>query len=146
MSRPRPNAINEQSNHMVEMLPSVELVCDNILKRLITTDEAWLYHYDPTIKKQSSERKHPSSPTPKKAKTVKSAEAPFIIYSSNARAWLLDDLPPSMDRRRRLSGIHRVKGIRAGGRHPLWHGHRAGRNRLSLQIPRKRNHSVQGFH
>ncbi|GFX40779.1 hypothetical protein TNCV_3760031 [Trichonephila clavipes] len=73
-------------------------------------------------------------------------EAPFIIYSSNARAWLLDHLPPSMDRRRRHSGIHRVKCIRAGGRHPLWHGHRAGRPRLSLQVPRKRNHSVQGFH
>ncbi|GFT18491.1 hypothetical protein TNCV_2241621 [Trichonephila clavipes] len=77
MSRPRPNAINEQSNHMVEMLPSVELIDTqegyNILQRLITTDEAWLYHYDPTIKQQSSKWKHPSSPTPKKANTVKSA-------------------------------------------------------------------------
>ncbi|GFS71298.1 histone-lysine N-methyltransferase SETMAR [Trichonephila clavipes] len=35
-------------------------------------DEAWLY-YDPTIKQQSSEWKHPSSPILKKAKTVKSA-------------------------------------------------------------------------
>ncbi|GFW30121.1 hypothetical protein TNCV_1054321 [Trichonephila clavipes] len=38
-----------------------------------TADEAWLYNYDPTIKQQSSEWKHPSSPTPKKAKTVKLA-------------------------------------------------------------------------
>ncbi|GFW77145.1 hypothetical protein TNCV_2725751 [Trichonephila clavipes] len=45
----------------------------NILKRDITVDEAWLYYYDPTIKQQSSEWKHPSSPTLKKAKTVKSA-------------------------------------------------------------------------
>ncbi|GFV01240.1 hypothetical protein TNCV_3374741 [Trichonephila clavipes] len=37
------------------------------------TDKAWLYYYDPTIKQQISEWKHPSSPTPKKAKTVKSA-------------------------------------------------------------------------
>ncbi|GFS95201.1 mariner Mos1 transposase [Trichonephila clavipes] len=37
------------------------------------SDEAWLYYYDPTIKQQSSEWKHPSSPTSKKAKTVKSA-------------------------------------------------------------------------
>ncbi|GFU50987.1 histone-lysine N-methyltransferase SETMAR [Trichonephila clavipes] len=37
------------------------------------TDEAWLYYYDPTIKQESSEWKHPSSSTPKKAKTVKSA-------------------------------------------------------------------------
>ncbi|GFU55491.1 hypothetical protein TNCV_2813071 [Trichonephila clavipes] len=37
------------------------------------TDKAWLYYYDPTIQQQSSEWKHPSSPTLKKAKTVKSA-------------------------------------------------------------------------
>ncbi|GFX82237.1 histone-lysine N-methyltransferase SETMAR [Trichonephila clavipes] len=46
---------------------------NNIFKRFITVDEAWLYYYDPTIKQQSSEWKHPSSPTIKKAKTVKSA-------------------------------------------------------------------------
>ncbi|GFU82199.1 hypothetical protein TNCV_4466501 [Trichonephila clavipes] len=52
-----------------------------ILKRFSTTDEAWFYCYDPTIKQQSSEWKHPSSPTLMKAKTVKSAarekEAPI---------------------------------------------------------------------
>ncbi|GFX73818.1 hypothetical protein TNCV_4291341 [Trichonephila clavipes] len=42
-------------------------------------DEAWLYYYDPTIKQQSSEWKHPSSPTPKKAKTVKSAGKAMTI-------------------------------------------------------------------
>ncbi|GFW61723.1 histone-lysine N-methyltransferase SETMAR [Trichonephila clavipes] len=47
--------------------------CNNILKRFITADEAWLYYYDPTIKQQISEWKHPSLPTLKKAKTVKSA-------------------------------------------------------------------------
>ncbi|GFX19335.1 hypothetical protein TNCV_3014741 [Trichonephila clavipes] len=36
-------------------------------------DDAWLYYYDPTIKQQSSEWKRPSSPTLRKAKTVKSA-------------------------------------------------------------------------
>ncbi|GFX62446.1 uncharacterized protein TNCV_412881 [Trichonephila clavipes] len=39
----------------------------------LKADQAWLYYYDPTIKQQSSEWKHPSSPTPMKAKTVKSA-------------------------------------------------------------------------
>ncbi|GFT87796.1 hypothetical protein TNCV_799111 [Trichonephila clavipes] len=52
---------------------------DNILKGFITADKALLYHYDPTIKQQSSEWKHPSSPTPKKAKTVKSADKDMII-------------------------------------------------------------------
>ncbi|GFV79285.1 hypothetical protein TNCV_71531 [Trichonephila clavipes] len=46
---------------------------NNILKHFITVDEVWLYYYDPTIKQQSSEWKHPSSPTLKKANTVKSA-------------------------------------------------------------------------
>ncbi|GFV15856.1 hypothetical protein TNCV_988391 [Trichonephila clavipes] len=47
---------------------------NNTLKCFITVDEAWLYYYDPTIKQQSSEWKHPSSPTLKKAKTVKSTD------------------------------------------------------------------------
>ncbi|GFV23491.1 hypothetical protein TNCV_4782021 [Trichonephila clavipes] len=53
---------------------------NNILKRFITADEAWLYYYDSTIKPQSSEWKH-SSPTPKKAKTVKSAGKVMAIIS-----------------------------------------------------------------
>ncbi|GFR03933.1 uncharacterized protein TNCT_619061 [Trichonephila clavata] len=40
---------------------------DNILKPIITADKVRLYHYDPTIKQQSSKWKHLSSPTPKKA-------------------------------------------------------------------------------
>ncbi|GFX22878.1 hypothetical protein TNCV_2606201 [Trichonephila clavipes] len=53
---------------------------DNILKRFITVDENWLYDYNPTIK-LNSECKHPCSPTPKKAKTVKSAgEVMTIIF------------------------------------------------------------------
>ncbi|GFX68768.1 histone-lysine N-methyltransferase SETMAR [Trichonephila clavipes] len=43
-------------------------------------DEAWLYHYNPTIKQQSSEWKHPSSPTLKKAKTMKSAGKVMTIF------------------------------------------------------------------
>ncbi|GFX07676.1 histone-lysine N-methyltransferase SETMAR [Trichonephila clavipes] len=37
----------------------------------LRADEAWLYYYDPTLQQQSSEWKHPSSPTPKKEKTAK---------------------------------------------------------------------------
>ncbi|GFX91227.1 transposable element Tcb1 transposase [Trichonephila clavipes] len=46
---------------------------NNVLKCFILVDEAWLYNCDPTIKQQSSEWKHPSSPTLKKANTVKLA-------------------------------------------------------------------------
>ncbi|GFV37246.1 histone-lysine N-methyltransferase SETMAR [Trichonephila clavipes] len=56
----------------------------SILKRLIPADEAWLYHYDPTIKQQSSDWKHQTSPTPKKAKTVKSTDLNFF--------WIMKEL------------------------------------------------------
>ncbi|GFV36704.1 hypothetical protein TNCV_1033801 [Trichonephila clavipes] len=46
-----------------------------------TSDKAWLIT-DPTLKQQSSERKHPSSPTPKKAKTIKLAGAQGLRKSS----------------------------------------------------------------
>ncbi|GFX19305.1 uncharacterized protein TNCV_3014441 [Trichonephila clavipes] len=36
---------------------------DNFFKCIITADEACLYQYDPTMKQQSSEWKHPSSHT-----------------------------------------------------------------------------------
>ncbi|GFW21408.1 hypothetical protein TNCV_1532331 [Trichonephila clavipes] len=75
---------------------------DNILQCFITADEAWLYHYDPTIKQQSSEWKHPSSPTPKKVKTMKSAESrgvpPAVCLlgkRSHVDAPLLTLRPPS---------------------------------------------------
>ncbi|KFM62221.1 hypothetical protein X975_23124, partial [Stegodyphus mimosarum] len=67
---------HEQIQHRVDVFTKwkerLEQEGDNFLKRIITADDAWLYHYDPTMKQQSSDWKHPSSPTPKK-KNVKSA-------------------------------------------------------------------------
>ncbi|GFV29753.1 histone-lysine N-methyltransferase SETMAR [Trichonephila clavipes] len=54
---------------IVRILADAHLICT-----------AWLYYYDLTIKQQSSKWKHPSSPTPKKAKTVKSAGKVMIIF------------------------------------------------------------------
>ncbi|GFT30102.1 hypothetical protein TNCV_1470141 [Trichonephila clavipes] len=61
--------------HAAEELESAagSRISPDIIHYLIDTDKAWLYYYDPTIQQQSSEWKHPSSPTLKKAKTVKSA-------------------------------------------------------------------------
>ena len=42
-------------------------------KCLVTWDEAWCYHYDPTTKQESMEWKTPAELTPLKAKKVKSA-------------------------------------------------------------------------
>ena len=38
---------------------------NDFLSRLVTTDETWLYHYDPTTKQQSMEWRHSGSPRPK---------------------------------------------------------------------------------
>jgi hypothetical protein len=37
------------------------------LNTMITGDESWVYGYDPEIKMQSSQWKHPTSPRPKKS-------------------------------------------------------------------------------
>jgi len=39
---------------------------NDFLSRLVTTDETWLYHYDPVTKQQSMEWRHSDSPRPKK--------------------------------------------------------------------------------
>ncbi|GFW66942.1 histone-lysine N-methyltransferase SETMAR [Trichonephila clavipes] len=53
-------------------------ICE-LMTQISQTDEAWLYYYDPAIKQRSSEWKHPSSPTLKKTKTVKSAAKVMAI-------------------------------------------------------------------
>ena len=40
---------------------------NDFLSRLVTTEETWLYHYDPETKQQSMEWRHSSSPHPKKS-------------------------------------------------------------------------------
>ena len=39
----------------------------NVLKKVITGDESWVYGYDPETKQQSSQWKRPDEPRPKKA-------------------------------------------------------------------------------
>jgi len=39
--------------------------------RLVTTDETWLYHYDPETEQQSMEWRHSGSPRPKKFRVQK---------------------------------------------------------------------------
>ncbi|UYV63722.1 hypothetical protein LAZ67_2005429 [Cordylochernes scorpioides] len=71
-----PKSLNcDQKQHRMnianEMLDSV---CDdpNLLQRVITGDEAWVYGYDEETKAQSSQWKLPHEPRPKKARQVRS--------------------------------------------------------------------------
>ena len=43
----------------------------NLLKRVVTGDELWIFQYDPLTKRQSLEWKSALSPRPKKARVLK---------------------------------------------------------------------------
>jgi hypothetical protein len=48
--------------------------------RIITTDETWLYYYDPETKQQSSQWKNTDSPLPKKACASRSMGKHNYVY------------------------------------------------------------------
>ena len=62
---------------------------EEFLNRIITTDETWLYHYDPETKQQSSAWKHTSSPPPLKAKVRQSSRKNMFIFFMDAAGMLL---------------------------------------------------------
>jgi histone-lysine N-methyltransferase SETMAR len=45
----------------------------DMLNRIVTDDESWVYHYQPESKHVSMQRKHPNSPSTKKFKVTPSA-------------------------------------------------------------------------
>jgi hypothetical protein len=53
----------------------------NILQRVITGDESWIYKYDPETKRQSEEWKHSGSPRSNKAsKSCSKIKIMVIVY------------------------------------------------------------------
>ena len=60
----------------------------NFLQRVITGDETWVFEYDPTTKRQSSEWQTCHSPRPKKARMsksrVKSMLIIFFLFTGNS--------------------------------------------------------------
>ena len=51
----------------------------NLLKRVVTCDESWVFEYDPLTKRQSLEWKSALSPRPKKARVFKSKTKVMLI-------------------------------------------------------------------
>ena len=51
----------------------------NLLKRVVTGDESWIFEYDPLTKRQSPEWKSALSPRPKKARVFKSKTKVMLI-------------------------------------------------------------------
>ena len=52
----------------------------NFLQQVITGDETWVFEYDPTTKRQSSEWHTSESPPPKKARMSKSRVKSMLIF------------------------------------------------------------------
>jgi len=65
----------EQKNLRFEIAQdNLEMISNdkNVLKKIITGDESWVYGYDPKTKRQSLQWKRASSPRPKKARQSRS--------------------------------------------------------------------------
>ena len=62
------------SREMVELINSDPAVLD----ALVTSDESWIYCYDPETKRQNSQWKHAGSSRPKKARQSKLLMIPFF--------------------------------------------------------------------
>ena len=62
---------------------------DAFLDRIITTDETWLWFYDPETKQQSSVWKRNSSPPPQKARVSRSGGKYMFIMFMDRRGMLL---------------------------------------------------------
>ena len=71
------------SREMVELMNSDPAVLD----ALVTSDESWIYCYDPETKRQSSQWKHAGSPKLKKARQSKSTHKPLMIPFLTALTW-----------------------------------------------------------
>lgn len=59
------------------------------LDRIITTDETWIWFFDPETKRESSAWKHTSSPPPMKARVQKSGSRYMFIMFLDRRGMLL---------------------------------------------------------
>ena len=66
-----------------DILKQLEITPD-LLSRVVTGDESWIFEYDPVIKRQSLEWKSASSPRPKKARLFKSKIKVMLIVFFDA--------------------------------------------------------------
>ena len=68
---------------------------NEFLNRIVTTDETWLYHFDPETKQQSSAWKRKSSPPPLKAKVRQSSQKNMFIFFMDMQGMLLVHAVPN---------------------------------------------------
>ena len=68
---------------------------EEFLSRIVTTDETWLFLYDPETKEQSSQWKNTDSPPPKKARVCKSAGKQMYIFFMDNKGMILQHAVPT---------------------------------------------------
>ena len=68
---------------------------DTFLQRIVTTDETWLFLYDPESTEQSKQWKTPASPPPKKARVSKSAGKQMFIFFADINGMILQHAVPT---------------------------------------------------
>lgn len=67
---------------------------DDYLDRIITTDETWLFLFDPETKEQSRQWKTDGSPPPKKARHAKSTGKQMYIFFMDRAGMILQHAVP----------------------------------------------------
>ena len=66
----------------------------NLLKRVVTVDESWIFEYDPLTKRQSLEWKSALSPRTKKARVFKSKTSVMLIAFFDVHGIVLAEILP----------------------------------------------------
>ena len=66
----------------------------DLLGRVITGDESWIFKYDPETKRQSHQWKSPASPRPKKARMSKSKVKVMLIAFFDIKGIVHFKFPP----------------------------------------------------
>jgi hypothetical protein len=77
-----------------EFLRRVNREGGDFLGRIITTDETWLWFYDPETKSQSAVWKSSTSPPPKKARVSKSGGKYMFIMFADMHGMILQHAVP----------------------------------------------------
>ena len=67
----------------------------NVLKKVITGDESWVYGYDPETKQQSSHWKRPDKPRPTKARQSRSHVKSMLIIFFDCEGVVHYEFAPS---------------------------------------------------
>ena len=77
-----------------EFLERIRAECSNFTDRSVTCNETWVHFYEPESKQQSSVWKHPTSPSPVKAKLSKSVGKVMCVMFFSSPCFLLNHVVP----------------------------------------------------